>query len=135
MGTTGEVSVAVDTVDCVLRADDLEEETTEVVATMGDVVEEDSEIDVGLGLRDLTPRADFWNEDNNSFIADAAIPLEVGFNLFLQLGQRVKNRQSILSARSSDPFNGFFSFVFDGAPYFVIGDDMVDYGYQKKPNK
>ena len=124
----GEVSVAVDTVDCVLWADDLEEETTDGVATMGDVVEEDSGSDVGLGLRVLTPRADFLNKDDNSFIADAAIPLEVGFDLFLRLGRRGKKRQSILSARSSNPFNSFFPFILDGALFFVT-DDMVDCGY------
>ena len=124
----GEVSVAVDTVDRVLWADDLEEEITDGVATMGDVAEEDSGIDVALGLRVLTPRADFLNEDDNSFIADAAIPLEVGFDLFLRLGRRGKKRQSILSARSSNPFNSFFPFILDGALFFDM-DDMVDCGY------
>ena len=59
MGTTGEVSATVDTVDRVLQADDPTEEATEGVTTMGDVVEEDSEIEVGSGLQVLTPRAGF----------------------------------------------------------------------------
>ena len=111
--------------DRVLRADDPEEEATKGVATMGDVVEEDSEIKVGSGLPVLTLRADFWKEDDSSLREDPAIPLEVGFDLFL-LGRREKNWQSILSAISSNPFNSFFCFFLDGALFFVIDDDMVD---------
>ena len=42
MGKIDEVSVTVETEDCVLWADDLEEEAKEGATTTGDAVEEDS---------------------------------------------------------------------------------------------
>ena len=49
----------------------------------GDTVEEGGKIMVILvaKVRVLSPRVVSWNEDDNSFIAVAAIPLDVGFDL------------------------------------------------------
>ena len=71
---------------------------------MGDVAEEDSEIEIKSGVQVLSPQAVFRNDYENSLIAGAAIP--------------------VLSTRSSNPFNRFFPLVLDGALFFVIDDDM-----------
>ena len=77
----------------------------------------------------LSPRVVFWNEDDNYFIAVAAIPIDVGFDLtdlFLQVGRRAKNSKSILAARRSNPLDGFFHFLLDDIPFLLVGDGMVN---------
>jgi len=102
-----EVFVSVETEDRVLRADDLKQEAKEGATTTGDAVEEDGKITVlsVAEVLDLSPRVVFWNEDDNSFMAVAAIPLDVGFDLALRVGRRAKNSVSILTARSSNPLD------------------------------
>ena len=128
MGKIDGVSVIAETEDRVLRADDLEEEAIGGATTTGDIVEEDGKITVlsVAEVLDLSPRVVFWNEDDNSFMAVAAIPLDVGFDLALRVGRRAKNSVSILTARSSNPLDGFFRFLFDDVPFLVVEGGMVN---------
>ena len=132
MGKIDEVSVTVKTGDHVLRADDLEEEAKEGATTTGDIIEEDGKVTVLAVGKVHVPsqRVVFWNEDENSPIAVPTIPLDVDFDLAdvaLEVGRRAKNSKSILAARSLNPLDGFFPFLFDGMHFLVVDDGMVNY--------